>query len=81
MRLARSTTVPMASAAKCWHRCACPFRCSVLTLAMLKRVRWGDLENHKLVMLTRDSSVRTLIDRTSMAPALRPASHFTKSHR
>ena len=32
-------------------------------LTKLKRVRWRDLDGHKLVMLTRDSSVRALIDR------------------
>lgn len=32
-------------------------------LAKMKRVRWRDLDGQRLVMLTRDSSVRTLIDR------------------
>ncbi|MET0278421.1 MAG: LysR family transcriptional regulator [Pseudorhodoplanes sp.] len=32
-------------------------------LAKLKRVRWRDLEDQRLVMLTRDSSIRSLIDR------------------
>jgi DNA-binding transcriptional LysR family regulator len=32
-------------------------------LAKSKRVRWRDLQGHRLVMLTRDSSVRALIDR------------------
>jgi DNA-binding transcriptional LysR family regulator len=32
-------------------------------LAKLKRVRWRDLEDHRLVMLTRDSTIRALTDR------------------
>jgi DNA-binding transcriptional LysR family regulator len=32
-------------------------------LAKLKRVRWRDLEDHRLVMLTRDSTIRSLTDR------------------
>jgi len=32
-------------------------------LARLKRVRWQDLRDHRLVMLTRDSNIRALVDR------------------
>ncbi len=32
-------------------------------LAKLKRVRWRDLRDHRLIMLTRDSNVRALVDR------------------
>lgn len=33
-------------------------------LAKQKRVRWRDLRDHRLILLTRDSNIRVLIDRT-----------------
>jgi DNA-binding transcriptional LysR family regulator len=33
-------------------------------LAKKRRVRWADLDAHKLIMLTRDSSIRVLTERT-----------------
>ncbi len=32
-------------------------------LAKQKRVRWRDLRDHRLIMLTRDSNIRALVDR------------------
>ncbi len=34
------------------------------TLARKRRVRWSDLHGQKLIMLTRDSSIRALVERT-----------------